>query len=152
MVFVVSLIKPKGRKYFMNKAESLEKKTDTEQKNTLENTPAKLEKKENLLVDFIDFIKKYGVVGLAVGVVIGQAVTKLVNSLVDNIINRILAKVLGLVDLGSFSPFDIKIGSFITDLINFIIITFVVYISIRFFIIRFLGDEEKIKLNLEIKK
>jgi large conductance mechanosensitive channel len=134
------------------KTNNQENMTKPEIQNAAENAEAKLEKKENILSDFIDFIKKYGVVGLAVGVVIGQAVTKLVNSLVDNIINRILAKVLGLVDLSSFSPFDIKIGSFITDLINFIIITFVVYISIRFFIIRFLGDEEKIKLNLEIKK
>jgi large conductance mechanosensitive channel len=136
----------------MKKTDNLEKMTKPELQKTVKNTKDKLAKKENLLVDFIDFIKKYGVVGLAVGVVIGQAVTKLVNSLVDNIINRILAKVLGLVDLSSFSPFDIKIGSFITDLINFIIITFVVYISIRFFIIRFLGEEEKAKLNLEDKK
>lgn len=136
----------------MIKTDNLENMTMSELQNTLKNTNTKLEKKENILVDFMEFIKKYGVVGLAVGVVIGQAVTKLVNSLVDNIINRILAKVLGLVDLSSFSPFDIKIGSFITDLINFIIITFVVYISIRFFIIRFLGEEEKAKLNLEDKK
>jgi len=131
---------------------NIEKVTKSELQNKLKDNNIKLEKKENILVDFIEFIKKYGVIGLAVGVVIGQAVTKLVNSLVDNIINRILAKVLGLVDLSSFSPFDIKIGSFITDLINFIIITFVLYISIRFFIIRFLGDEEKAKLNLEADK
>jgi len=131
---------------------NIEKVTKSELQNKLKDNNIKLEKKENILVDFIEFIKKYGVIGLAVGVVIGQAVTKLVNSLVDNIINRILAKVLGLVDLSSFSPFDIKIGSFITDLINFIIITFVLYISSRFFIIRFLGDEEKAKLNLEADK
>ncbi len=105
--------------------------------------------KSNLIADFVDFIKKYGVVGLAIGVVIGQAVTKLVNSLVDNIINKILAKFIGLVDLSNFSPYDIKVGSFITDLINFVIITFVVYLSIRFFIIKFLGEEERTKLNLE---
>ena len=103
--------------------------------------------KANLLSDFVGFIQKYGVVGLAIGVVIGQAVTKLVNSIVENLINPILAKIIGQVDLSNFKPFDIKIGAFVNDLINFLVITFVVYLAIRFFIIRFLGEEEKTKLN-----
>lgn len=109
-------------------------------------------KKGNLLSDFAEFIKKYGVIGLAIGVVIGQAVTKLVNSLVDNLVNPLLAKLIGQVDLSNFKPFDIKIGTFITDLINFLVITFVVYLAIRLFISNFLGEDEKVKLNLVDKK
>jgi large conductance mechanosensitive channel len=101
----------------------------------------------SVLTDFTTFIKKYGVVGLAIGVVIGQAVNKLVTSIVDNLLNPILGKILGLVELKEFAPFGIKVGIFLTDFINFLAVTFVVYLAIRLFIVYLMTDEEKSKFD-----
>lgn len=45
--------------------------------------------------DFIGFIRKQGVVGLATGFILGGAISKLVASLVEDIINPILGIILG---------------------------------------------------------
>jgi large conductance mechanosensitive channel len=105
-----------------------------------------------IVKEFISFIKTYGVVGLAIGVVIGQSVNKLVNSIVDNLINPILGKILGEMQLTDIAPYGIKIGQFATDFINFLAIMFVVYISVRLFIVYLLTDEEKQKFVFLNKK
>lgn len=104
------------------------------------------EKKANIFGDFLVFIKKYGVVGLAMGVVVGGAVKTLVDSLVNNIINPILGKIIGKVSFRDYTPYDIPVGSFITDFINFIILMFLVYLSIRFFISKFIDEDELKKI------
>ena len=45
--------------------------------------------------DFIDFIRKQGVAGLAVGFILGGAVSKVVSALVSDIINPIIGIFLG---------------------------------------------------------
>jgi len=44
---------------------------------------------------FIDFIRKQGVIGLAVGFILGGAVSKVVTALVEDIINPIIGVALG---------------------------------------------------------
>jgi large conductance mechanosensitive channel len=99
--------------------------------------------------EFVEFIKKYGVLGLALGVVVGSGIKSLVDSLTTDIINPILGKILGKVELKSISIWDIHVGSFLTQLINFLILLFVVYLSIRLFLARFMSEEEKEKLNVK---
>jgi large conductance mechanosensitive channel len=81
---------------------------------------------------FFEFIKKQGVVGLAVGFILGGAVSKIVASVVNDIINPIVGLFLGsveglknaYVEIGSAK---IMWGSFINTAIDFIIIALVVY-------------------------
>ena len=81
---------------------------------------------------FLSFIKKQGVVGLAVGFILGGAVSKTVASLVDDIINPILGMGLGSVEglKGAFIQIGsskLMWGSFINTAIDFIVIAMVVY-------------------------
>jgi large conductance mechanosensitive channel len=103
----------------------------------------------SFIKSFIQFIKKYGVVGLALGVVIGNAVKTLVDSFVNNIISPLLGKIIQQGSLTNWVVWDIHIGSFINDLINFLILLFIVYLSITLIIGRFLTEDEKKQLKID---
>lgn len=81
---------------------------------------------------FIDFVRKQGVVGLAVGFILGGGVSKIVASLVNDIINPILGMGLGAVEglRGAYIQIGssrLMWGSFISTMIDFVIIALVVY-------------------------
>lgn len=85
---------------------------------------------------FINFIRKQGVVGLAIGFILGGAVSKLVASLVNDIINPVVGIILG--KTGNLSsaafnlgPITIFWGNFINTLIDFLIIALVVYFGFK---------------------
>lgn len=85
---------------------------------------------------FINFIKEQGVVGLAVGFILGGAVSKVVASLVTDLINPILGLIIGAT--GSLKDAYLKIGpvklmwgSFISALIDFVVIALVVYLGVK---------------------
>jgi len=85
---------------------------------------------------FIDFIRKQGVVGLAVGFILGGAIKEVVSSVVDDLINPIVGIFLGSVgDLGRvvipIASAEIALGNFIATLIDFLIIAAVVYFGIK---------------------
>lgn len=72
---------------------------------------------------------------MAVGVIIGGAFQKLVTSLTDNIISPIL----GCFTEADFTAYSLKIGNlnlkygaFLTDIINFIIMAFIVFLIVKF--------------------
>jgi large conductance mechanosensitive channel len=86
--------------------------------------------------DFLEFIRKQGVVGLAVGFILGGAVSKLVASLVNDLINPILGLALGKVaglKEAYLQIFDARImwGSFINTAIDFVVIALVVYFGVK---------------------
>lgn len=90
----------------------------------------------NPLKGFLEFIQSQGVIGLAIGVVMGTSVTKLVTALVTDIINPIIGLFLG--KIGDLSKIyfqlgsaQILFGSFISSLIDFLIIAFVVYFAVK---------------------
>jgi len=94
------------------------------------------------LKGFIDFIRTQGVIGLAVGLVLGGAVGTTVKSLVDNVVMPPIGILLGsteglkglslvIGESASGSPAVLKYGIFLNDLINFIIIAFVVYFLVK---------------------
>jgi large conductance mechanosensitive channel len=84
---------------------------------------------------FMDFIRNQGVVGLAVGFILGGAVSKTVTSLVDNIINPLVGALLGKVALAdkmaTIGSISIKYGSFISTVVDFIIVAAVVYFGVK---------------------
>ncbi|HEX6258754.1 MAG TPA: MscL family protein [Candidatus Saccharimonadales bacterium] len=88
------------------------------------------------------FIREQGVVGLAVGLVLGGAVSVVVKSLIDNIVMPPLGFVLGSAQglkglslhLGTTAagqPAVLHYGVFLNDLVNFLVIAFVVYAVVR---------------------
>ena len=85
---------------------------------------------------FIGFIRKQGVIGLAVGFILGGAVSRVVSALVTDIINPIVGIALGEVGSlanASFSigPVTILWGHFISVLVDFLIVALVVYYGIK---------------------
>ena len=85
---------------------------------------------------FIDFIRKQGVVGLAVGFILGGAVSKVVASIVTDLINPLMGILLGsaggLQELKIYiGSAEILIGNFIATFIDFIVIALVVYFGVK---------------------
>jgi large conductance mechanosensitive channel len=100
----------------------------------------------SLLEEFKNFAFKGNVVDLAVGVIIGAAFGSIVKSLVDNIIMPLVGFILPAekgyetwaVTIGQKT---IPYGKFIGDVVNFLIVAFVLYL----FIVKFLGWVMKTK-------
>ncbi len=89
-----------------------------------------------MMSEFIDFIRKQGVIGLAVGFILGGAVSKIVAALVKDIINPILGVILGRAGTLAtaaltFGPVEILWGHFITVLIDFLVIALVVFYGVK---------------------
>jgi large conductance mechanosensitive channel len=87
------------------------------------------------LKGFMEFIRKQGVVGLAIGFIVGVAVGAVVSSLVNDLINPLIGMIIGTNNLNRlhFTVGDavFKYGSFIAVLINLVIILAVVYFGFK---------------------
>lgn len=104
-----------------------------------------------MLKDFKEFVARANVIDLAVGVIIGVAFGKIVTSMVEGIIMPPIGLLLGKVDFSSLfvvldrtkgTPLSlaeakekgipvVAYGSFINDVVNFIIIAFVIFVIIK---------------------
>ena len=108
-----------------------------------------------MLIEFRDFIARGNVLDLAVAVIIGAAFATITASLTDDIIMPIVGKIFGGLDFSSYftllgpiptdyagSPTDYAAlkkagvpvlgwGQFITVLINFLILAFIIFLIIR---------------------
>jgi large conductance mechanosensitive channel len=101
-------------------------------------TKAGAEKMKGGAGGFMTFIKEQNIVGLAVGLVLGTHAGNLVNSLVNNVfmppIGLLLGSTEGLkgwtVAIGNTGA-SLALGAFLNDLINFIILAFVIYLVIK---------------------
>ena len=109
--------------------------------------------KKGFRAEFREFIAKGNVIDMAVGVIVGSAFTAIVTSLVDNIFNPIIGYFIGGVDFTDFkielpqvipgtSQATVYYGSFLQQVINFLIIAFVVFCMVKL-INRFRRKEEK---------
>lgn len=85
-----------------------------------------------MLKDFIAFLKEYNIVSLAMAFVMGAASTSLVNSLVKDIIMPIVSPLISSGDwqtaVLSLGPISIKYGSFLGELLNFVVLGLVIFI------------------------
>lgn len=88
-----------------------------------------------MLKEFREFAMKGNVLDLAIGVVIGAAFGKIIDSVVKDLISPIVGAATGGVDFSSKS-LDINgvkllYGNFITAVINFIIVAFVLFLIVK---------------------
>lgn len=89
---------------------------------------------KNFMKEFKEFISKGNVMDMAVGIIIGGAFTSIVTSLVDDIISPILGLFGGMnFDNLSVKFLDIELryGKFITSVITFLIMAFVIFVIMR---------------------
>ena len=107
-----------------------------------------------MLQEFKKFIARGNVLDLAVAVIIGAAFGKIVSSLTDDVIMPIIGKIFGGLDFsgyflvmgpvpnalkGSTSYADLKkagvsllgYGEFVTQIVNFLIIAFIIFLVVR---------------------
>lgn len=77
--------------------------------------------------DFVYFIRKQGVVGLAIGFILGGAVNGVIGSLVKDILQPVISLVVGTESLSLLQVGDIMYGKFIVALLDFILLAAVVY-------------------------
>ena len=104
-------------------------------KEKMKSVAEKGKKHTKVLDEFKEFISRGNVLDLAIGVIIGGAFQGLVTSLTDNLISPIL----GCFTEVDFTDYVLKIGNlklkygaFLTDVINFIIMAFVVFLIVKF--------------------
>lgn len=85
-----------------------------------------------MIREFFNFLKEYKVIALAVAFIMGAASTSLVKSLVDNIIMPLITPFMPAggwkTATLSLGPIVLNYGAFLGELINFVIIAFVVFL------------------------
>ncbi|MEM8869711.1 MAG: large conductance mechanosensitive channel protein MscL [Pseudomonadota bacterium] len=102
-----------------------------------------------MLNEFKDFIARGNVMDMAVGIIIGAAFTAIVTSLVGDLIEPIIGLILGGIDFSNYfitldggeyatlgaaqeaGAATFNYGNFITALINFLIIAYVVFLLVK---------------------
>lgn len=109
-----------------------------------------------MLNDFKKFIARGNVIDLAVGVIIGAAFGKIVSSLVNDIVTPIISIILGKVSFAELKwtineNVSINYGMFIQNIIDFLIIAFVVFLFIRFYN-KLKDNMKKEEIKVEEKK
>jgi large conductance mechanosensitive channel len=96
--------------------------------------------KKTLAQEFFDFLKTFGIIGLALAFVIGQAASGLVTSLVDDIVNPLIGLFLPAGSLDALSAkvtnisggvTEFKYGHLLSSIIDFLIIALVVFIAYK---------------------
>mgnify|MGYP004457292345 FL=1 len=114
----------------MGKKEEIIKKLD--KKDELKEVNKRISKGAS---EFKKFIMKGDVVDLAVGVIIGGAFGKIVTSLVNDILMPIIGVLIGGIDFSNLSIdfIDAKImyGSFIQQVLDFLIISLCIFIFVK---------------------
>ncbi len=102
----------------------------------------KIKKHSGIIKEFKEFISRGSVMDLAVGIIIGGAFTTIVNSLVKDIIMPFIGLLIGNINFsnlkiiltpasGDKAEAAILYGNFIQNVVNFLIVAFVVFILIK---------------------
>ncbi len=117
-------------------------KTEKKSEKAKEKLAAAREKSSGFKKEFVEFINRGSVVELAVGVAVGGAFTAIVNSLVNDIVMPIVGLIAGGVDFtglvitvpnffGTGDEAVIRYGSFIQNVIQFLIIAWVIFMIVK---------------------
>lgn len=90
-----------------------------------------------MLKEFKEFINRGNVIDLAVAVIIGAAFAGVIKAFTDDILGGILALIGGKPDFGQMyitvSDTRIIYGTFLTALVNFLIVAFVMFLVVKAF-------------------
>lgn len=85
--------------------------------------------------DFFDFLKEYNVINLAIAFVMGAASNTLVKSLVNDIFMPLIDPLLSGISwrdaVLSLGPINLRWGSFLGELLNFLILALVIFIIVK---------------------
>ena len=104
--------------------------------------------------EFKKFISRGAILDMAIGVIIGSAFSKIVSSLVNDIFMPLIGVVLGGLDFSSLSikigDASIMYGAFIQSVVDFLIIAFCIFVTIK--IITTLREKADKKLKIEHKE
>lgn len=101
-----------------------------------------MEKTKGFIAEFKEFISRGNVMDMAVGIIVGTAFTAIVTSLVNGIIMPFIGFIIGGLNFEDYKfvlaaatettpEVAILYGSFIQQVINFLIIAFVVFLMIK---------------------
>ena len=87
--------------------------------------------KKTFSEEFMDFLNKYGVIGLAIAFIIGGAAGRLVSALVNDLLMPVIAVIVPggewRTSVFLVGPIKFLVGDFVGVLIDFLIIAFVVF-------------------------
>ena len=98
------------------------------------------EVRRTLSQEFFDFLKTFGIIGLAIAFVLGQAASRLVTALVNDIIDPLIGLFL---PAGSLETMSVKVtnltgsitefkyGDLISNIIDFLIIALIVFLAYK---------------------
>lgn len=90
---------------------------------------------KKFLQEFKEFALRGNVIDLAIGVIIGAAFQGIVTAFTESFINPLINSIGGASVGGHFEIFDtgqyIEYGAFITAIINFIIMAFVIFLLVK---------------------
>ena len=120
-------------------------------------------KAKNLAAEFLDFMKQFGVIGLAIGIIVGTAVKDYVDAVVKTMVDPLVKTILALVKFSPNGKFDLitttvkdkvtgietsvtqslEYGTLISETINFLVLMFIVFVSVKFFIARFMDENDQ---------
>lgn len=81
--------------------------------------------------DFMEFIKKYKVMGLAVAFIMALYLGELVKSLVNDIIMPVFAYIPGIDKISDWVVGNFYIGNFIAAFLTFIIVALIIFILVK---------------------
>lgn len=120
-----------------------------------------LKKVNPILKEFREFVNRGNVLDLAVGVIVGGAFNKIISSLVNDLVMPVVGLVLGGIDFthleltipnffGINSAAHIRYGTFIQNVVNFLIVAFCIFIFVRF-INKFSAKKESTKPTTDEK-
>ena len=90
---------------------------------------------KNFFAEFKKFILRGNVVDMAVGVIVGAAFQGIVNSLVNDVISPLVGMFAN-TDLSylvwNVNGVEVRYGAFLTAVINFLIMAFVIFLLVKF--------------------
>lgn len=88
-----------------------------------------------MLKDFAAFLKEYNIVTMAIAFIMGAASNSLVKSLVDDLImplfNPLFSNTSWDQAVLQLGPIALRWGAFVSELLHFLILAFVIYIIVR---------------------
>ncbi|HKZ66930.1 MAG TPA: large conductance mechanosensitive channel protein MscL [Chitinophagaceae bacterium] len=88
-----------------------------------------------MLKEFKEFAMKGNIVDLAVAVIIGGAFGAIISSLVDDVITPLLLTpaldAIGAKDIGQLTLGTVKYGNFLSAIIKFIVVAFVLFLLLK---------------------
>lgn len=100
-----------------------------------------------MIKEFKEFISKGNLVEIAVGLILALAFAGLVTSFTENLINPIIGAIFGQPNLDrlviEIGDAELRYGAFLTTLINFLIVAFVLFLVLRAYNRAFPKKEEE---------